>query len=117
MDISITEIVTAVSILVTLITGIGVLNRSVKKYITNTLQSNLDEINNSVKRLGDRITEVDTESTKNFLVAFLAKKEHGEPVAEIECQRFWEQLSHYEKHGGNGYIHRKVELLKTENKL
>lgn len=117
MDISITEIVTAVSLLVTLITGIGVLNAQIKKYIGKALQDQLNEINTNVKRLGDRIGEVDMESTKNFLVNFLAKLEHGEPVDEIERQRFWEQQKHYEKAGGNSYIHRKVELLKEEGKL
>ena len=57
------------------------------------------------------------QACKNYLVSFLSDVEKDELTDEIERERFWEQYQHYTEHGGNSYIKRKVEKLKSEGKL
>lgn len=57
------------------------------------------------------------DSAKDYLVLFLARVERGEPVDNIEVERFHERYSFYIDHGGNSYIKDKVEKLKKDGKL
>lgn len=57
------------------------------------------------------------DNAKNYIVPFIAKLERGEPISEIELERFHEEYDYYVKHGGNSYIKERVEKLKKEGKL
>lgn len=57
------------------------------------------------------------DNAKNYLVPFLSKVERGEPVDEIELERFHEEFSFYTNHGGNSYIKSRVAKLQKEGKL
>lgn len=57
------------------------------------------------------------DNAKNYLVPFLSKVERGEPVDEIELERFHEEYQFYTEHGGNSYIRSRVEKLKKTGKL
>lgn len=57
------------------------------------------------------------DSAKDYLVLFLARLERGEPVDNIEVERFHERYTFYTEHGGNSYIKDKVEKLKKDGKL
>ena len=116
-NITIGEIAVAVAFLVTFIGGIGGLTKSLKGWIVKANKEQMDEISKGMKDLGDRIDAVDMQATKNFLVARLSEVEKGTPMDEIEAERFWEEFEHYSKIGGNSYIKRKVDQLKTEGKI
>ena len=57
------------------------------------------------------------DNAKNYLVPFLSKVERGEPVDEIELERFHEEFTFYTSHGGNSYIKSRVEKLQKAGKL
>lgn len=90
---------------------------NLKKYLTKIIVTELEPIKDQLTALDAKIGKVDMEATKNYLVSFLAGVEQGKAIDEIQTQRFWEELQHYEKQGGNGYIHQKVERLKSKGLL
>lgn len=57
------------------------------------------------------------DNAKNYVVPFIAKLDRGEPVSDIEVERFHEEYKYYIDHGGNSYIKDKVEKLREANKL
>mgnify|MGYP002622427952 CR=1 FL=1 len=116
-SITLNQVGVAVAFVVSLISGIGFINQRMKKWIKESMQEQLDAIESNINELHKRIDDVDQESCKNYLVSFLSDTEKGEWIDDIEKERFWEQYEHYTSHGGNSYIKRKVELLKSENKL
>ena len=91
--------------------------KGAKKILTELFTEQMKQINARLDQQEETIKKIDQENCKNFLVSFLAKAESGGTLDEIETQRFWEEYQHYEKQGGNSYIHRKVEQLKADKKL
>lgn len=63
------------------------------------------------------ILPLSLDNAKNYLVPFLSKVERGEPVDEIELERFHEEFTFYTEHGGNSYIKSRVDKLKQAGKL
>lgn len=57
------------------------------------------------------------DNAKNYIVPFLARVERGEPVDNIEVERFHEEYKYYRDHDGNSYIKSRVEKLMKEGKL
>ena len=115
--ITIGQIAVAVALLAGLITGGGVIAKAVGKAFKKALKSELAPLETKVDALTKRVEAVDMQATKNFLVSFLSDLENGTPQTEIALERFWEEYQHYTRSGGNSYIARKVEQLKTEGKL
>lgn len=88
-----------------------------KRYLTKIIVTEIEPLKQSIKETNAKIDKTDLEACKNYLVRFLADVEQGHCIDEIEMQRFWEQYEHYEKMGGNSYIHQKVEKLKAKELL
>ena len=109
-NITLGQVSIAVTFIVGLISGTAFLSQNVKKWIR-------DAMNEQMTELTRRLDQVDMESTKNFLVAYLSDVENGKMPGEIEKQRFYEEYQHYEKIGGNSYIKHKVDELKAKNWL
>lgn len=70
-----------------------------------------------IKPLEDKIDAYGSDNAKNYLVPFLSKVERGEPIDEIELERFHEEYAFYLKHGGNSYVKSRVDKLIKEGKL
>jgi hypothetical protein len=70
-----------------------------------------------IKPLEDKIDAYGSDNAKNYLVPFLSKVERGEPIDEIELERFHEEYEFYLKHGGNSYVKSRVDKLIKEGKL
>ena len=68
------------------------------------------------KPINEKIDNVDMNATKNFLVRTLADIDK-EGIDDVTKVRFFEQLEHYQKLGGNSYIQSEVERMKKEGKL
>ncbi|MBQ6483077.1 MAG: hypothetical protein IJI45_18380 [Anaerolineaceae bacterium] len=116
-QITIGQIAVIITFVVGVVTGVGFLGQKIKGWITNTMKDEFSSVHAQIQRLDDRISAVDMESTKNFLVDYLSRIERGEALDEIALERFWEQYEHYVQAGGNSYIRRKVDQLKTDGKL
>lgn len=71
-------------------------------------------VKNAVEKL---LEPLSLDNAKNYLVPFLSKVERGEPVDEIELERFHEEFTFYTNHGGNSYVKSRVAKLQKEGKL
>lgn len=116
-NITLEQIALAVAFIVGLATGLAYMHKIIKTWISNSLKDQFSELNAKMDEMTKRIDKVDMDSCKNYLVNFLLDVDQAQEVDEIEKERFWEQYQHYEKIGGNSYIHRKVEQLKADGKL
>ena len=116
-SITLGQIAAAVAFLAALISGVGIIMKKMKDWMVNAVKEQLEEIKDENKDLKKRIDNVDLNTSKNFLVARLSEIERGNPLEEIESERFWEMYEHYSEIGGNSYIKRKVEQLKADGKL
>ena len=115
-NITIGQIAVAIALLAGLVTGGGVIGKTIAKALKKAIHTELGTLEEKVDHLGERVAEVDMQATKNFLVSFLSDVEREIPT-EIELERFWEEYQHYQKIGGNSYITRKVEQLEHDGKL
>lgn len=101
--------------------GVLYLKKQIGGQLEGTIKKALDEMLQPIVRKLDEVTLqlgiVDQESCKDYLVSFLSDVEKGNPVDEIERERFYERYQHYTQHGGNSYIKQKVEYLQSEGKL
>lgn len=105
-----------IALLVGIISGIGFLSQNTKKWIGAAMReqmqgidTKINSVNTKIDTLSERLSQVDMESCKNYLVTCLSDVERGKLFDEIEKERFWEQYEHYQKLGGNSYIKKKVE--------
>ena len=69
------------------------------------------------KAVGKLLESLAMDNAKNYIVPFLARVERGEPVDNIEVERFHEEYKYYRDHDGNSYIKSRVEKLMKEGKL
>lgn len=116
-DITLGQVATAVAFLVALVTGLGVLLSKIKQAIKDSLKDEFRPINTKLDSMEKKLTSVDMESCKNFLVSCISDVEKGLDFSEVEKERFLEEYEHYQKIGGNSYIKRKVEQLEKEGKI
>ena len=116
-SITLGQISVAIAFLVGLISGVIYLNTQIKKWLKNLFTNEFGKVDTRLADLSAKINEVDLDACKNYLVTFLASLEKGEEQDDIELERFWETYERYIEHGGNTYIQRKVEKMKTEGRL
>ena len=57
------------------------------------------------------------DNAKDYIVPFIARLERGEPISDIELERFWEEYHFYRDNNGNSYIKSRVEKLQKDGKL
>lgn len=67
--------------------------------------------------INNRLDNIELSTDKNFLVRFLSDIEQGNPIDDVEKERFYETYERYKQLGGNSYISHKVEKLEKEGKL
>lgn len=101
------------------ILGAGATIGGLCKMFNAGLKVALKPLNDKMDAMAENNKRVELESHKNFLVRFLADIEQGQPIDEIELERFHEVYSRYTSPelGGNSYIHDKVEKLKKLGKI
>ena len=105
-------------LIVGLITGTTFLFHKLEDAITAILNKHLEEIMDKLNFLEGKISKVDAQQTKNYLVRCMKDIENGETLDDAEMIRFWEQYGHYiDGLKENGYIKKRVEKLQKENKL
>ncbi|MBR4656530.1 MAG: hypothetical protein IKO68_08205 [Oscillospiraceae bacterium] len=116
-NITIGQIAAGVAFLAALIGGVAVLLKYAKKWMVAALQGEFAAVKKQIGELQNRVDGVDLATSKNYLVDFLSRVDRGDPVDEIELERFWEQYNHYREIGGNSYVKTKVERMKAAGKL
>lgn len=97
--------------------GKKVITDSLTKWLNNQIKPELEPIHQKLTALEKRAERQDMEACKNYLVLFMSDLERGAEPDEVELDRFEEQFKYYTDKGGNSYIHRKYDKLKTEGKL
>lgn len=116
--ITVGQIAAGIALIVGLVKGIEYLGQKISQAATKWLQAGLAPTNKKIDELKANIIEVDISQCKNFLVRFMADVEQGNPIDEIEKERFYETYAHYsEDLHLNTYIHDKYEKLKKAGKL
>lgn len=116
-QITVVQVGAVITFLVGLIGGIKYLQDHVKEWMSEGVKEQIEPISKKIDNLGDQITKVDIENTRNFLGMQISDIEKGVYFDELEKERFWKEYEHYKKIGGNSYIERKVEALKVQGKL
>lgn len=118
------EIASWVGLIAGIIGGAGVIYKVIASALSKALRRELQPINEKIDAINSKVDlleakhdESDMSRVKDFLVEFLARIERGEAVDEEELERFWENYDFYDKHGGNSYVHNKMEKLKSQGKL
>ena len=103
--------------IVSVCSGIAYLKKHLKDWVSSAVQEDMESLRKEILDLRQSVKDVDQENCKNFLVQFLAEVERGEPIDEIQKERFYEEYKHYTGGGGNGYIKRKVDSLEAKGYL
>ncbi|MBR3237034.1 MAG: hypothetical protein IKF99_01200 [Oscillospiraceae bacterium] len=109
-NITLGQIGTAVAFVTALVGGIILLVKWIRSVIVKVMRTELEP-------LKAQIETIDLENCKNYLVTYLADAEKGNYKDKIEEERFWEELDHYQKIGGNSYIKTKVDQLQAAGKI
>ena len=98
--------------------GLFALYKAIKKAFEAGLKPVMDRISTVENNLTKEMRKIDTNSTKNFLVARINEVEQGQKLDPVTLERFWEQYEHYIKDlDGNTYIKKRVEQLQKKKKL
>lgn len=123
-DLTFGQLAAGLAILVTFIASIQNLKTNIKRWAEALLKPRFDSIDDQNKKILDRIddvekkiSKVDMENCKNYLVTFLSEIRRGETKDQIEYQRFWEEYDHYIANGGNSYVKEDVADLKSKGLL
>jgi len=116
-SITLGEISLAITFLVGLIGGLGYLKTHLKDWVGQSVRDQFVAMDHKIDEINRRLTDVDMENCKNFLVTAISMVEKGGWMDDIESERFWEEYQHYRTIGGNSYIERKVEQLKADGKI
>ena len=117
-DLTLEQISVAILFIVGLIGGVKYLRKEIREALDKLLDEKLSGINTKLDKMQDSITELDTQTTKNFLVRYLADIEREDVIFDTERQRFWEEYDHYtEELGKNSFIKEWVSRLNREGKL
>ena len=117
MNITLEQVATALGWLVGVGGSLAAIIAYIRKLLKAFFKEQLDEMNQRFDRVEKRISDVDKETTKNFIVSILAQLDSGLEIDEVQRARFYEQFEHYLKEGGNGYIQARVDELKRAGKL
>ena len=117
-DLTLEQISIAVVFIVGLIGGVRYLKNAVRDFLKKLLEDQFNIVNTKLDEMDISIKKLDVQTSKNFLIRYLADIERGENIYESEKQRFWDEYKHYKDDlKENAYITEWVDRLKKEGKL
>ena len=105
-NITIGQVASFLALLVGIISSVEFLLARLRKWFIKEL-----------KPINNRLDNIELATDKNFIVRFLSDIEQGNPIDDVEKERFYETYQRYKELGGNSYITHKVDKLEKENKL
>lgn len=116
-EVTLGNVLVSVTFIVGLITGIKKLKTTINDWFKEQLSPKLEPIEKSVNKINEKIDMMEMEFYKSWLVLFMSNIEREEQIDEVEHMLFEEIYKKYTERGGNSYIHRKYDKLKSEGKL
>ena len=117
-NLTLEQISIAVLFIVGLIGGVRYLKKAVRDFLKKLLEDQFEIVNTKLDEMEISIKKLDVQTSKNFLIRYLADIERGENIYESEKQRFWDEYKHYKDDlKENAYITEWVDRLKKEGKL
>ena len=104
--------------IVALIGGVKYLKKEIVNFFDKLLDSKFKTTNGKIDDLAGALRTLDIQTTRNFLVRYLADIERGQYIYDSEKQQFWNEYDHYIKElKENSFISKWVERLEDEGKL
>lgn len=104
--------------IVALIGGVKYLKKEIVNFFDKLLDSKFKTTNGKIDDLAGALRTLDVQTTRNFLVRYLADIERGQYIYDSEKQQFWNEYDHYIKElKENSFISKWVERLEDEGKL
>ena len=117
-DLTLEQISIAILFIVGLIGGITYLKNVIRDGLKKLLEDQFEVVNTKLDDMEKTIKKLDVQTSKNFLIRYLADIERGEYIYESEKHRFWDEYKHYKDDlKENAYITEWVDRLKKEGKL
>jgi len=117
-NITLDQISVAILFIVGLIGGVKYLKKEITDFLDKLLDSKFQTTNGKIDGLAKSLRDLDVQTTRNFLVRYLADVERGQSTFETEKEQFWKEYDHYIKDlKENSFIKKWVERLEEEGKL
>lgn len=117
-NLTLEEVSAAILFLVALIGGVKYLKKEIKDFLDKLLDSKFKTTNDKIDNMASALRTLDVQTTRNFLVRYLADIERGQYIYDSEKQQFWNEYDHYIKElKENSFIEKWVERLEEQGKL
>ena len=117
-NLTLEQISAALLFIVALIGGVKYLKKELVNFLNNLLDSKFKTTNSKIDDVATALRTLDVQTTRNFLVRYLADVERGQYVYDTEKEQFWKEYDHYiDELKENSFIKKWVERLEDEGKL
>ena len=94
------------------------MKKEIVDFLDKLLDSKFKTTNSKIDDLATALRTLDVQTTRNFLVRYLADIERGQYIYDSEKQQFWNEYDHYIKElKENSFIEKWVERLEEQGKL
>lgn len=94
------------------------MKKELVNFLNNLLDSKFKTTNSKIDDVASALRTLDVQTTRNFLVRYLADVERGQYVYDTEKEQFWKEYDHYiNELKENSFIKKWVERLEDEGKL
>ena len=117
-NLTLNEISIAILFIVGLIGGVKYLKKEIKNFLDGLLDSKFQTTNDKIDKVASSLRDLDVQTTRNFLVRYLADIERGQFIYDTEKEQFWKEYDHYKDDlKENSFIKKWVERLEEQGKL
>lgn len=117
-NLTLEEVSAGILFIVALIGGVKYLKKELVNFLNNLLDSKFKTTNSKIDDVASALRTLDIQTTRNFLVRYLADVERGQYVYDTEKEQFWKEYDHYIKDlKENSFIKKWVERLEEQGKL
>ena len=117
-NLTLEQISVAILFIVGLIGGIKYLKKEIKNFFDKLLDSKFQTTNGKIDNVAKELRNLDIQTTRNFLVRYLADIERGQYIYDTEKEQFWKEYDHYiDDLKENSFIKKWVERLEEQGKL
>ena len=117
-NLTLEQVSAGILFIVALYGGVKYLKKEIKDFLDKLLDSKFTTTNNKIDDIASALRTLDVQTTRNFLVRYLADIERGQYIYDSEKQQFWNEYDHYIKGlKENSFIKKWVERLEEEGKL
>lgn len=117
-NLTLEQVSAGILFIVALIGGVKYLKKELVNFLNNLLDSKFKTTNDKIDEVASALRTLDVQTTRNFLVRYLADVERGQYVYDTEKEQFWKEYDHYiNELKENSFIKKWVERLEDEGKL